>query len=73
MLTGIDNWDSTFTLVHSNSGNWNEAYTTVQSNSGNWINNTTINSNIITLTASELFATLMINGSSFAIPLYKYN
>ena len=34
---------------------------------------TTIDSNITTLTASNLFATLTINGSAFAMPLYKYN
>jgi hypothetical protein len=32
-----------------------------------------IDSNVTTLTASNLFATITINGSAFAMPLYKYN
>jgi len=38
----------------------------------NFTGMTTVDSNVTTLTASNIFATLMINGSSFAMPLYMY-
>lgn len=69
--SGVDSF------VQDNSGNWSSMYTTISTNSASWItNNSTIEFTgqtiSQTVTSTGMFMTLMVNGSSLAIPLYTW-
>lgn len=63
----------TFNLLQETLNVGSVCAASITANNINFTGMTVIDSNVTTLTASNIFATLMVNGSAFCMPLYKYN